>query len=452
MSEQLTDYKNSTKKVYIRTFGCQMNEHDSERIAGLLAEAGYDLSERPDDAQVIILNSCSIREKAYDKLRSEIGRFSLLKKNNPRLVIGVGGCIAQQEGKRFLDGNPLVDIVFGPRTIHNVPEMITKISAGAGKIAELGSQDGKRVDTKVRRGERVKAWVSITEGCDNYCSYCVVPYTRGREVSRPSADIINEIKGLVSDGFKEVTLLGQNVNSYGKGLDESIDFPALLSVIEPVHGIERIRFITSHPRDLSSGLIDTMAGLKKICEHIHLPLQSGSDRVLKRMNRGYTYEVYRNKVDLLRKKIPSISISTDIIVGFPGEDGDDFNKTKEALLEIGYDSIFLFRYSRRQDTAALNLDGHLPEELKIERLEELLSVQREITTRKNMSYIGSIVEVLFDRKNSKEEDGIVGRTRTNKVVYVKGSSSLIGCLKKVRITSSSFTSLRGELLDNSIYV
>ena len=306
------------------------------------------------------------------------------------------------------------------------------------------------VDVNIKRDNGITAWVSIMEGCDNYCSYCVVPYTRGREVSRPGIDIINEIEELASNGFKEVTLLGQNVNSYGKGLSESVDFPTLLSKIEPIEGIERIRFITSHPRDLSVDLIDAMAKLSKVCEHVHLPLQSGSDKILEGMNRGYTYEEYRQKVDLIRDRIPSISVSTDIIVGFPGEDKDDFHKTKDALLDIGYDSIYLFRYSRRPNTAALSLDGHLPEDLKIERLEEILLMQKEITSRKNRSYIGRSAQVLFDGQNSKEEGGIVGRTRTNKVVYVKGSSSLIGHLKEVKIVSSSFASLRGELLENGI--
>ncbi|MEK7871982.1 MAG: tRNA (N6-isopentenyl adenosine(37)-C2)-methylthiotransferase MiaB [Nitrospirota bacterium] len=450
MSEQLTDYKNSTKKVYIKTFGCQMNEHDSERIAGLMAEAGYDLSERPDDAQVIILNSCSVREKAYDKLRSEIGRFGSLKKNNPGLVIGVGGCVAQQEGKRLLGGSRLIDFVFGPRAIHKVPEIMERVSSDGRGVVEIGAPGDKMIDANIKRDNGITAWVSIMEGCDNYCSYCVVPYTRGREVSRPSNNIINEIEGLASDGFKEVTLLGQNVSSYGKGLSESVDFPTLLSKIEPIEGIERIRFITSHPRDLSVDLIDAMAKLSKVCEHIHLPLQSGSDKILEGMNRGYTYEEYRKKIDLIRNRIPSISVSTDIIVGFPGEYKDDFHKTKDALLGIGYDNIYLFRYSRRPNTAALSLDGHLPEDLKIERLEEILLMQREIASRKNGSYIGRSAQVLFDGQNSKEEGGIVGRTRTNKVVYVKGSRSLIGHLKEVKIVSTSFASLRGELLENSI--
>lgn len=442
MSQKSKTSTGSHPKVFIRTFGCQMNFHDSERIAGILGGEGYCLTENLKDADLIIFNTCSIREKAEQKFYSDLGRLRRFKERNPHIKIGVGGCIAQQEGKGLFERASYVDFIFGPQNLQALPGLIE----GDKKIDLEDLPSYAKADIRSLRLDRVKAWVSIMYGCDNFCSYCVVPYTRGREKSRPSKDIYKEINYLAQNVYKEVTLLGQNVNSYGKDLYDPIDFPDLLYLLHEIDGIERIRFTTSHPKDLSTKLIKAMKELPKVCEHIHLPLQAGSDRILQLMNRGYSYQDYKEKVALLRGEIPEIGITTDIIVGFPGETEEDFEDTLNALQEIRYDGIFAFKYSKRPNTDALNLSGHLPDDVKGERLINVLKLQEGITLQKNRALIGSIFEILVEGKSKTDKDKTTGRTRSNKIVNFSCSKDLRGMLINVMIKEARHHSLIGEIL------
>ena len=459
-------------KFYLKTFGCQMNVHDSEKIAGIFSESGYERSDKVKDADVIVINTCSVRQKAEQKFFSELGRLKKVKQQNPGIRIAVAGCIAQQRGNDLFERFPYVDFIFGPQNIGSLQKWINPAPFDAGQAyrtqnSELRAQkteyralttDNRQLKTALRsnpeytaktlpvkREGQVRAWVSIMHGCDNFCSYCVVPYTRGRERSRSSRDICNEIQDIASQGFKEVTLLGQNVNSYGKNLPEKIDFPGLLKVIHDIPGIERIRFVTSHPRDLSEKLIKYIRDLPKICEHIHLPIQAGSDRVLSLMNRGYTYKHYKEKIDMLRDAIHGIAITTDIIVGFPGETEEDFECTVNALKEIEFDGIFAFKYSKRPDTKALSLPAHVDEDVKIRRLSAVLELQEAITFNKNKMLEGKTLEILVEGLSETDRDKLTGRTRTNKIVNLYGEDKLIGNLVNVKILEAKQHSLYGEV-------
>ena len=433
------------KTFHIITFGCQMNEHDSERMSGILKEKAFAPVSTPEEADVIILNTCSIREKAEQKFYSELGRLRRLKKKNPKLTIAVAGCIAQQEGEGLLARGRHVDLVLGPSDITRLSEMMDcKEDKNSAVVAISGDPEYHQRPIPTLRSDRLRAWVSIMYGCDNFCTYCVVPYLRGRERSRPPEHIVEEVRDLAEQGYKEVTLLGQNVNSYGKGLGRDIDFPGLLGMVDGVFGIERIWFVTSHPRDLSDRLIKALGELPKVCEAIHLPIQSGSDRILSAMNRRYTRDEYLDKVKRLRREVPGIAITTDIIVGFPGETEDDFNMTMGLLQEVEYDSIFAFKYSKRPNTPAIGLPGHLAEEIKEKRLDAVLALQRRITIQKNKSLVGTIQEVLVDGI-SRRGGMLSGRTRTNKVVNLSGPYSPLGRIVNVRITSAGPNSLSGEV-------
>lgn len=437
-------HSNLNKKVHIHTFGCQMNVHDSEKIAGIFSSCGYEQTENIKDADVIIINTCSIRQKAEQKFYSELGRLKGLKDKTPHLKIAVAGCIAQQKGNALFERFPYVDFIFGPQHINNLEKWINN---GSHKTA-LGDNPQYHLKTipLIKRVGQVRAWVSIMYGCDNFCSYCVVPYTRGREKSRPGSDIINEIKNISKNGFKEITLLGQNVNSYGKGLSEKIDFPGLLKAIHDIYGIERIRFVTSHPKDFSEKLIETARDLPKICEHIHLPIQAGSDKILSLMNRDYPYVKYKEKVEMLRHAIPEIAITTDIIVGFPGETDEDFQCTMNALKEIEFDGIFAFKYSKRPNTAATNLSGHINEKTKSGRLSNVLDLQAEITYRKNTEFEGKTLEVLVEGVSKTDKNKLTGRTRSNKIVNFYGDENHTGTLVMVKILEAKQHSLFGELV------
>ncbi len=430
------------RKVHIKTWGCQMNEHDSERIAGVLSENGYQLTWDIKDATLVILNTCSVRDKAEHKFFSEVGRIRDLKKENPDLLIGVGGCIAQQKGEEITKRTKGVDLVFGTRSIHEIPKLLDALSKKSNYLVNVAEHKINAVSYPALRKNGIKAWVSIMYGCNNFCTYCVVPYTRGREESRPKEEILKEVQNLANQGFKEAMLLGQNVNSYEK------DFPALLRYVHSVDGIERIRFMTSHPKDLSDNLIDAMAELSKVCNHIHLPIQSGSDRILKLMNRGYTYSEYKEKIDRIRDRMPEIGITTDIIVGFPGETEDDLNMTLDTLRDVEYDNIYAFKYSKRQDTAAERFDGHLPKNIKEERLAQVMSLQTEITTRKNKGHIGLTVEVLVEGVSAADKNRLTGRTATNRVVNFDGSSELVGELVDVKIINANLSNLEGVISHN----
>ena len=424
-----------------------MNEHDSERMTGILEEKGCSSMSAADDVDLIILNTCSIREKAEQKFYSELGRLRHLKTLNPGVKIAVAGCIAQQEGAHILTRAPYVDMIFGPSDIGKLSSLVDqKVLQPAPLIDTAGDPDYHRKRIPTTRTDRFKAWVSIMYGCDNYCTYCVVPFLRGKERSRRPADILSEIHDLAQRGFKEVTLLGQNVNSYGKGLSEDIDFPNLLLRVNEIDGIERLRFVTSHPRDLSDRLMSGIRYIPKVCESLHLPIQSGSDRVLAAMNRKYSRDEYLEKIKKLRTLVPDIALTTDIIVGFPGERDEDFELTMQLLKDVRYDGIFAFKYSKRPGTEALKLTGHLPEDIKEKRLDQVLSLQKEITIDKNNAQIGSVREILIEGI-SKKGGKLTGRTRENKVVNIAAHSSLIGSLVRVKITSAGLNSLTGHLCE-----
>jgi tRNA-2-methylthio-N6-dimethylallyladenosine synthase len=416
-----------------------MNVHDSEKMFGILDKEGYSPAEDPRKADLIIFNTCSIRQKAEQKFYSELGKIKVHKKRRPTMRVAVAGCIAQREGENILQKAPYIDFVFGPQNIHMLRDLV---SAKTVSIATEDNPEIAKTDLPVKRADGVKAWVTIMYGCNNFCSYCVVPYTRGRERSRPTENILSEIKELAEKGYKEVTLLGQNVNSYRSDMD----FPGLLRRLDRVGGIERIRFVTSHPRDLSDELINAISELPKVCEHIHLPLQSGSNKILNLMNRGYTYEEYIRKVYRLREKIPRIGMTSDIIAGFPAETGDDHLQTLEALKEIEFDGIFAFKFSARPRTKAAGMEEQLAEEIKSERLSQILKIQDEITEKKNRSLEDTIQEVLIEGESETDKGKLTGRTRTNKIVNIPNPNKEIekGLLISVKITKGRQHSLEGR--------
>lgn len=423
--------------VYIKTFGCQMNEHDSERILGILHSKGFTEVFEPKKADIIVFNTCAIREKAEQKFLSSLGKIKFLKRKNSNLKVIVAGCSAQIQGEALFRKMPFIDYIIGPDNIDKIENIIDNSNTINNRIFLDANPDIHLLDLPTLRKDRVKAWINIIYGCNNFCSYCVVPFSRGIERSRPAEIIVKEIGILAQKGYKEVTLLGQNVNSYR---DQNIDFPTLLKKINEIEGIERIRFITSHPKDLSEKLIQAMKNCNKICEHIHLPLQAGSDKILKLMNRKYSFNEYFDKIALLREKIQNISITTDIIVGFPQEKDEDFEKTIDALKKIQFDGIFAFKFSPRPKAPAVKLQGHIPEIIKSQRLTKILQIQDEITEKKNKNYEGTIQEILIEDKN---EERVIGRTRTNKIVKVRSNLKL-GELVKVKILKAYRHSLDGE--------
>ena len=438
------------KYLYIQTFGCQMNVHDSEQMAVLLAEVGYKVTNNLKLADLILLNTCSIREKAAHKVYSELGRIGKLKEQNPELIIGVGGCLAQHLGTKFHKKVGYLDFVFGTHNIHRLPQLVATIRKKRGKITEVDfhkSLNSIGVFAPPQSGA-ISAFVTIMQGCNNFCAYCVVPYLRGPEMSRPPEDIIEEIKKLADCGIREVTLLGQNVNSYGKMLGDGLNFTALIKKIGKIHGIERIRFTTSHPRDLSDELINCFAEEEKLCEHIHLPVQSGSNRILALMNRGYTVEEYMKKVNHLRELNSQISITSDIIVGFPGETQNDYQETIDMMEKIRFDSIFSFKYSERKGTAAQKLEGRIEECEKLRRLQQLQALQDGHTLEANLALEGSQQELLVEGKSKNSENDLMGRTRSWKIVNFKSESELTDKRVKVKISKAYLHSLRGKIVDD----
>ncbi|MBI3611094.1 MAG: tRNA (N6-isopentenyl adenosine(37)-C2)-methylthiotransferase MiaB [Nitrospirae bacterium] len=437
----------STKRLYIKTFGCQMNVHDSERIGGLLRDEGYRLTEKPDEADMIIVNTCNIREKSEQKAYSDLGRFAMLKRDKPDLILGMAGCVAQKDGEKVLKRYKGLDLVFGSSNIENVPQMLQTITLNAQPVVMVLEPPGPPKTTPADRKDRVRAWVSIMEGCDRHCAFCVVPMTRGRERSRLSAEIVQEVSHLAEAGYKEITLLGQTVNSYGKSLEEGVDFADLLRMLNAVDGIERIRFMSPHPSDMNPKLIETMAELPKICEFLHLPLQSGSDAVLKRMGRGYTLNEYRPIVERLRRLVPDMAFSTDIIIGFPGETEDDFKKTLDAVAEFEYDNVYYFHYSQRPNTPAAQWEDQIPDEVKDARFARLSALEKALAREKNRRLIDTVQEVLVEGRSKRDRAKLTGRTRSNKLVHFEGDDREIGCLINVRITFASSTYLEGMRIE-----
>lgn len=415
-----------------------MNVHDSEKMLGILEKQGYVPTHEPAEADLIIFNTCSIRQKAEQKFFSELGRLKALKKTRPGLKIAVAGCTARQEGGNIFRRAPHVDFVFGPQNLH----ILGGLSGGAVDAVSISDNPSIAIeDLPIRRTEGVKAWVTIMYGCNNFCSYCVVPYVRGREGSRPSCNIYKEVSILAAKGYREITLLGQNVNSYSS----DTDFTGLLRNLDRIDGIDRIRFVTSHPKDLSLDLIIAMAKLPKLCEHIHLPLQSGSSAVLDRMNRKYSYEEYREKVERLRSYIPDISITSDIIAGFPGETEDDHLLTMKAIKDIEFDGIFAFKFSPRPFTKAAEMSDHIPDSVKSGRLNEILKIQDDITLGKNKSLVGTVQEILVEGESETDRDKLTGRTRSNKIVTFQKTEALNkGTFINVRISRARKHSLEGK--------
>lgn len=437
----------STQLVYLKTFGCQMNEHDSESILRVLATVNYEPTSSPKDADLILVNTCSVREKSEQKFYSFLGRLKEYRKEG-KVLLGVGGCVAQQEGEGLLDKAPYVDLIFGTSTLSRLPELIKNAKrTGLAQIdTSFRHENHSCLPSELPGVSKVKAYVTIMKGCNNFCSFCVVPYVRGREKSRPSGDIIEEVKRLVQLGLKEVMLLGQNVNSYGKNGKGEMSFSGLLREVNQIEGLRRIRFTTSHPKDLSEDLINCFGELEKLCPHIHLPIQSGSNRILKMMHRGYTKEDYLLKVNRLRTICPDIGITTDIIVGFPGETEEDFQETLDIINEIQYDEFFSFKYSDRPFTRAAQYSHKLPEEERVKRLSILQGEQKSITKKKNEQLVGSTVEVLVEGQSKRNAQRLTGRSGTNKVVNFEGPLRLKGELVRVKILEAHSHSLFGQVI------
>ncbi|UCD70517.1 MAG: tRNA (N6-isopentenyl adenosine(37)-C2)-methylthiotransferase MiaB [Syntrophobacterales bacterium] len=437
------------KFVYLKTFGCQMNVHDSEKMLSILAEHNYRPTEDIHRADIILLNTCSVRAKPEQKVYSALGRLERLKEKNHHLIIGVGGCVAQQEGERLLDRIGYLDLVFGTHNLHRLPDLIRDVQASRRPMCAVEFYDEVRsldISPIPLDGEKVKSYVTIIQGCENFCSFCIVPYVRGREKSRPSENILGEIKALSKRGIREVTLLGQNVNSYGKDLSGGFTFPQLLAHINEIQGIWRIRFTTSHPKDISEELIMAFGKLEKVCKHIHLPFQSGSDRVLERMNRGYTRKQYMEKAEQLRKVCPEIGITADVMVGFPGEGEREFHDTLDLIQRVQFDNLFSFKYSPRKGTRAAHLLDQIGESTKSHRLQVLQELQKGITLKRNQALEGRYEEILVEGLSKWGEEEITGRTSSNKVVNLNGNPDLIGQLVKVRIEEGYANSLRGKII------
>lgn len=438
------------KKVFIRTFGCQMNEYDSEKMLSVLAEGqSLERTDRAEDADIILFNTCSVREKAQEKVFSDLGRIRPLKAKNPNLIIGVGGCVASQEGEAIIQRAPYVDVVFGPQTLHRLPQMILdKETSGLSQVDISFPEIEKFDHLPPARVEGGAAFVSIMEGCSKYCSFCVVPYTRGEEFSRPLEDVLTEIAGLAQQGVKEINLLGQNVNAYrgDMGNGEICDFATLLRIVHEIPGIERMRFTTSHPREFSDAIIECYRDLPKLVSHLHLPVQSGSDRVLAAMKRGYTALEYKHIVRKLRAIRPDLCLSSDFIVGFPGETEREFEQTLKLVQDLAFDLSFVFIYSPRPGTPAANLTDDTPHTEKVRRLEALNEVIEAETARINQSMLGSVQRCLVEGVSKKDPDQLQARTANNRVVNFTGHPRLINQMVELEITEAHTFSLRGKIV------
>ena len=436
------------KKLYIRTFGCQMNVADSELMAQVLGQE-YVLTPHAEDADLYLINTCAIRRKSEEKVRSLLGSLKFLKHKRPQLILGVGGCVAQQEGERLLAFAPHLNLVFGTQGIYRLLELVRRASRGERLVDVALEREIPDLPQRDWSPGKVQTMVTIMRGCNNFCTFCVVPYVRGRENSREPGAIVDEVAAFVAAGGKEVTLLGQNVNSYGKGLPEPITFPQLLQRLNRLPGLNRLRFATSHPRDLSAELIRAFSELPALCEHLHLPVQSGSDRILKKMNRGYTGAEYLDKIAALRQACPDIAITTDLIVGFPGETETDFHQTLDLMGAAGFDQSFSFKYSPRPQTRAATFPEQVPEDIKTERLMRLQALQDELTGKSHARLVGQESEVLVEGRSKRSPEELCGRLRSNQVVNFIGPQELLGCLTQVTITEAHPHSLKGRLLQAS---
>ena len=433
-------------KAFIRTFGCQMNVNDSEYIIGQLAKLGYSTTEDILESNLILLNTCCVRAKVEHKIFSLIGKIKKIKENNPDVILGVCGCMAQKEKENIFERAPHVDFIFNPSQIDNLEKIVNFIKYNNKKYISCGNTPEFSLNrAPIKRGSKISAWIQIMRGCNNYCSYCVVPYTRGPEQSRGVSEILSEVENLAKNKYKEIYLLGQNVNSYGNGLSQPVTFSKLLELINNINGIERIRFTTSHPKDFSFALIETIKKCNKICNHIHLPIQSGSSKILKIMNRKYDIDYYKNIIKEIRNIIDNIAITTDIMVGFPGETEDDFMDTLRVFKELEFDEAYTFIYSNRENAIASLLPDQVPLQVKKERLWKLIDLQKKISAKINKKLEGEIFEVLVDKKSKRNiENQFSGRTWTNKTVVFTGKQNLLGQLVKVKIIKSTAWTLYGE--------
>lgn len=450
--------KNNKRTYFIETYGCQMNKYDSELVAGILVTHGYEQATSIEKADVVLVNTCSVRQHAEDRVRGRLNALRVLKNRNGKVVFGVLGCMAERLGSEIIKTQPFIDFTLGPDSYRKLPQVLSSLSAPKvhndssdtiqGEQQDI-AQDDDIVDEYEtygnilpRRVPGVSAWVAIMRGCDNFCSYCIVPYVRGRERSRPAAGVVREVEQLAQQGFVEVTLLGQNVNSYNDGKHEFAD---LLVKVAAVPGIERVRFATSHPKDLSDKLIEAIACTPQICNHIHLPVQAGSDTILNAMNRNYTRNQYLKLVGRIRKSIPDISLTTDIIIGFPGESEEDFKHTKNLVEQVQFDSAFVFKYSPREGTAAAALPDTVPEQEKINRLQEINAIQKRITLKRNEKLVGKKVEILVEGPSKKSDKDAMGRNQTNKIVVFPNGSQHVGELLQVEIIGTAGHTLFGKL-------
>ncbi|MBT8048118.1 MAG: tRNA (N6-isopentenyl adenosine(37)-C2)-methylthiotransferase MiaB [Xanthomonadales bacterium] len=437
-------------KLFIKTHGCQMNEYDSGKMADVLAAShGLQLTDREEEADVILINTCSIREKAQEKVFSQLGRWKKLKKQNPQVVIGVGGCVASQEGKGIIDRAPIVDMVFGPQTLHRLPSMLDAVRQQGTPSVDVSFPEVEKFDNLPEPGAQgATAFVSVMEGCSKYCTFCVVPYTRGEEISRPFDDVIAECAVLADKGVKEINLLGQNVNAYRGPMHDgtSADLALLIHYVSAIDGIERVRFTTSHPVEFSQSLVDAYGEVPELANYLHLPVQSGSDRVLALMKRGHTVLEYRQKIRRLREKRPDISLSSDFIVGFPGETEQDFEATLKLISELNFDQSFSFIFSARPGTPAASLPDDVPLEVKKERLMRLQALVNSQAAAISRDMVGSTQRILVEGTSKKDSKQLAGRTENNRVVNFDGDTRLVGQFVDVAITEALHHSLRGRVV------
>ncbi len=438
----------TNKSFHIQTFGCQMNEHDSETLAGMLEQLGYIENKNKKAAHIAIINTCSVRDNADKRFFGTLGELKKVKEDRPDVVVAVCGCMMQQQ--HIIDTlkakYPWVDLIFGTHNIHEFPRLLTNVLNERSKVIDVWENGGDIIEgLPAKRMYPFKAFVNIMYGCNNFCTYCIVPYTRGRERSRRPEEIVNEVKELVASGVKEITLLGQNVNSYGNGSGFTVDFADLIYILNDIEGLERIRFMTSHPKDLSDKLIQAYKDCEKLCNYIHLPVQSGSTEILKRMNRKYTKEEYLLLIEKLKAAVPEIAITTDFIVGFPGETEEDFEETLDLVKQVRFDSAFTFLYSIRKGTPAENYTEQVPESVKHERFNRLVDLLNEIAAEKNKACEGRVLRVLVEGPSKTDSKTFTGRTESAKIVNFKGTSDLAGQIVAVKITEGKTFSLFGEI-------
>ena len=441
-------YQDAPPTAFVHSFGCQQNVNDGEKILGVLVNAGYGRAAAPEEADLIIFNTCAVREHAEQRVFGNVGALKKLKEQNPRLMIAVCGCMAQQKQivEKFKASYPFVDIVFGVNAIDNLPQLIAKRITGHKRVMQMPVERTEIVEEMpIQRGSSFRAWLPIMYGCDNFCTYCIVPYVRGRERSRKSADILAEFRGLLAEGYRDITLLGQNVNSYGKGLDEGLDFADLLALLDKEPGDYRIRFMTSHPKDATKKLIDTIAAGTHLSHHLHLPVQSGSNEILDKMNRRYTVESYLDLMDYAKERVPDMTYSSDIIVGFPGETEEDFEKTMELIRRVEYMQLFTFIYSKRSGTKAAEMPDATPHEEKAARIGKIVALQDEIVARLTQKLVGQVQRVLVESEG-RTPGVLTGRLDNNMIVEFAPKAPL-GQFANVRITGAKGAVLKGELVD-----